>query len=434
MAQDVSKLAAAVSEKSGVTVSDNDLFQLTTQHMSDPAGLQDFRAGMDFRSYGALFEHKPDLFNDYMDNLLQQIGVIFQKAFLWENPLQIFKRGLITAGGIENVVYDTVKPNLFNPKFRDRKGQIRSPFEPNWNSPKVSQFIELLDMTSKTSIQDTVDQQYFQTLQQLHNYVWAQITALINGQNALEYAQSKLTLSEAVAQNKMMTYNIHDTHDEKENTRKIVKILNVLSRKMQYISRMHNRMGVNVATPSKDVVVILPIETSVNMDLDYFSTIFNPETSRLNVKTVEIDEFPSVWRYAKDHVVTQEDIDKGFVDVKHDGKQRTTYSYWEVGDTIPKGSIAMPNATDAVKVLDGSKIAGMVIDKDAYQIWDSLPATTSVVNNPEGRYANILLNKKVYFSYVSGLNGQALYVSDDTDGDVTFVPDKTHTVSTGGGK
>ena len=184
-----------------------------------------------------------------------------------------------------------------------------------------------------------------------------------------------------------------------DNVKELQKQILYYARRFQYFSRDNNALGINQATHVSDIEVLVPLKTSIDIDVDFVANAFNPELFKnTQVHFTEVDAFPDVWTYTSDHTVTSDDIDKGYVDGR-------THA---VGTTIKAGSIATANATDAEQTLVGDKVGAIVLDRDALQLWDALPLTLSTINNPRKRYTNIFLNQKTALMFVQALNSRAI--------------------------
>lgn len=204
---------------------------------------------------------------------------------------------------------------------------------------------------------------------------------------------------------------------------------------MRYFTRNYNGAGIAQASVVDDIVIIMNLDYSVDIDMDYLGQLFNAENGQdFNIEKIEVDSFPSVWKYSKDHVVDKTDGIEGWLSVKGRlGENNWTgpggiveypdgdrYGTWYIDEVVPKGHLAKAGAKDAVQVLDGSTVAAVILDRDALQIWDQLPMRLSLVSNPRGRYQNVLLNKKSLFAYIKGLNAMAITVSDKDDGRIEY--------------
>lgn len=440
-----SQLAKEMTKLGGKNVNDSDIYDSVVSDMRDPNDLAQYRAGLDFRPYGSELASNESLLNDYMQSLVKQYGVIFQKVALAQNPLSMFKKGVMPIGGkIESVVYDIVEPKLYSPFYRDRLGNAQSPFEQSFNEPLGKTYTEKQDITSPTTIIDSVDTEYFQNLDQFHGYIYNKIIALVNGAINDEYRLTKLTLSEPIADNVMPSYNIKKRATSAETSKELAKSILKTARKMRYFTRNYNGAGVAQASVVDDIVVIMNLDYSVDIDMDYLGQLFNAENGQdFNIEKIEVDGFPSIWKYSQDHKVELDDYNTGDLSVRGYNLEidkplaiTNNYGTWYLDEIVPKGHLAMAGAKDAVQVLDGSTVAAVILDRDALQIWDQLPMRLSLVSNPRGRYQNVLLNKKSLFAYIEGLNAMAITVSDQEDGKIkypTIIPDDHNTSNGSGG-
>lgn len=393
--------------RTNTQVSDFNIYSNVVNNMDNAQDLAQYRAGDDFRPFGRELTADRDLASDYLSTLVKKYGVIFQKAAMAQNPLSMFKKGMMPYGGnLQSLIYDVIAPKKFNPFYH---GPQDSPYKQNLIEPDAQTYDQTEDITGEVSIIDTYDTMYFQNLSQFHDYVWNKIISLVNGAVLDEFNHTKLTLSVPISNTLLNNNEIGmplkkiKTNSGAVDIKELAKAIKRTAKSFRYFSDKNNGSGITQATLVKDIVVIVNKDVSVDMDMEYFGQLFNPENARdFNIKYVEIDEFPSIWRYSKDHTVTADDFAKHYLDVDN----------YSVGDVVKQGSLARTGATDATEVMDGTKIDAVILDQDALQVWDQLPITLSSINDPKHRTTNVYLNKKSIMSYVSGLNAVAL-VNDD---------------------
>lgn len=361
----------------------------TAHEKGDLTEIPLYQAGSDFAPYGQSYLAEPRLLGEYLNTVAVKYGLVFIKAGLAQNPLSRFKRGAMPLGGkIESVVFDVIQPKLFNTDWEGSE----NPWATAFGEAAGNTYVESQDVTSRNTIVDTQDTMHFQNLTQFNNFVYGRITQLVNGMILDEFYQTKHVLSSALAHNLM---SIDQATDVKDLGKKILS----WSRKFRYFRRDSNAFGFAQATRVEDIEVLMPVDYSVDMDVDFLMNAFNPELFRdTKIHITEVDEFPSIWQYSQDHAVTQDDFNNHYVDP----------DVYKVGDTIKKGTEAKPNATDAQMVVDGSKIGAIVLDRDALQLWDQLQLTLSSLYNPAKRYTNIFANKKTNLMFVQGLNSKAI--------------------------
>lgn len=385
-----SKLATATSGAVGRTVTDDQIFKNALDTMGPENNLPGYHAGDNFVPYGQSFLNNPDTYFDYLNTIAVKYGLVFIKQALAQNPLYAFKRGQIPYGGkIESVVFDTISPKVYRP---DKISGAENPFAQNFGRVVGNTYTHWFDIESSNTIVDTQDTMFFQNLQQFHDFVYGKVAQLVNGAVLDEFYQTKMTLSKSLADGMIAKTSV-------DNVKDLQKKILYYARRFQYFSRDNNALGINQATHVSDIEVIVPLKTSIDIDVDFVANAFNPELFKATqVHFTEVDAFPDVWTYTADHTVTTDDVDKGYVDAR----------VHPIGSTIKQGSIATANATDAEQTLVGDQVGALVLDRDALQLWDALPLTLSTMNNPKKRYTNLFLNQKTALMFVQALNSRAI--------------------------
>lgn len=390
-----SNLANAVTRATGKATNDAQLMNLARANMPEAtrAELPQYQKGQSFVPYGQKFEKNPRVFNDYLESAAIKYGKVFIKNALAKNPLNIFKRGLKPYGGkIETWVFDTIEPKMYRPDLFEGE---ESPFAQHYGRVEAQTHIEYQDIEATNTVVDTQDTMYFQDATQFNNFLYGKVAALVNGAVLDEYRITKLTLAKSLADGMITT-------DEAISTKDLQKKIVYWSSMLQYFSRDNNVKGINQATLVDDLVVIIPLKRAVDLDMDYLANVFNAEIAGVNVKTVQVDKFPDVWKYTTDHTVTQDDYDNGYLNRRDH----------PLGSVIKAGSLAEVGATDAKEVLNGDKVGAFILDKDALQLWDELETTLSGIANPKKRYNNLFINKKTAFVFVEALNSKAIMCKD----------------------
>lgn len=390
-----SKLAKTINEATGSALSDESIARAVGRDIGD-ARLADYQAGDDFSVIGTDLNQNPAKVGAYLNSVATKYANVFIKSARATNPLFAFKRGAIPFGGlIETVVYDVIRPKVFRPDLLDGE---ENPFAQNFGRVVGHTYKKFMDLESRNTFLDTIDVVHFQNLTQYHNHILAKINQLINGIVLEEYNQTKMCLAKPLADGYINKTGV--SHNIKELQQKIL----YTTRRMRYFTSDYNKDGITQASKVDDIVVILPLATSLNLDVNFLANAFNPELFKnVRVRIVEVDSIPSVYEYKTDHEVTQDDITSGNVDPREH----------PVGSTIPQGSLGKEGATDVEMKLDGSKVGAIVMDRDALQLWDQRKLTLSQTSNPAKRYTNIFANQKTLLMFVQSLNSKALLVDFD---------------------
>lgn len=397
-----SKLANAVNAATGMNVSDADILNNVRSDMinNNPAyayQLPKYQAGQSFIPWGQTFNTNPQIFNSYLDSLAVKYGLVFQKAFIAQNPLRYFRRGLMPYGGkIESVVYDVIEPKMYRPDLLTGEDNV---FAQSFGRIVGHTYTQYEDIEATNTIVDTQDTMYFQNAEQFNNFIFGKISQLVNGGILDEYYQTKQVLAKAYADGMI-------TDDTAASPKELAQKILYWAKMLRYFSPNNNADGINQSTLVDDLVVIIPAKYNVQLSTDYFANVFNMEqVQNLHIKYIEIDAFPDIWEYTTNHTVTSDDITSGKVSARE----------YPVNSIIPKGNLARPNAKDAKLVLSGDSMAAVILDRDALQLWDQLRLTLSTIANPKKRYSNIFMNKKTALMFVQSLNSKVIKYTG-TDG------------------
>lgn len=390
-----SKLARTINQATGANLTDENIMRAVGRDINDPA-LANYQAGDDFSVIGSDLNQNPDKVGAYLNSVATKYANVFIKSARASNPLYMFKRGAVPYGGlIETVVYDVIRPKVFRPDLLEGS---ENPFAQNFGRVVGHTYKHFMDLESRNTFLDTIDVVHFQNLTQYHNHIMAKINQLINGVILEEYNQTKMCLAKPLADGFINKTGV--SHNIKELEQKIL----YTARRMRYFTSDYNKDGITQASKVDDIVVILPLATSLNLDVNFLANAFNPELFKnVRVRICEVDSIPSVYEYKVDHEVTQEDITAGDVDPREH----------PAGSTIKAGSLGKAGARDVELKLDGSKVGAIVMDRDALQLWDQRKLTLSQISNPAKRYTNIFANQKTMLMFVQSLNSKALLVDFD---------------------
>lgn len=444
-----STLASEVSKMSNTSVKDYDIYASVVDRMSNPGDLGDYREDSDFTHYGNEIRQNSDLGVDYLSVLVKKYGIIFEKVAVAKNPLAFLKKGLApTAAEVQPIITSIIKQHRFKPNYRDPDtDEAFSPFDQNFPDV-VSKKYELdQDVNTNVTFLDTRDTKYFQNLYQFHTFVFDRISKLVSGAISDEYDYTRDVLTGAMCQNKLVTYNMHydptmidsdttiNSPYQKMQAKKELEQITLSdfankvkndSLDMTYWTDRYNTEGIVGATKSDDICVITSLKYGTKMDVKYLATLFNPENvENRNIKHVNISGFRSAYCYTKDHTVNQEDSDKGYLDVR---SKTNRFGEYKIGDVIKAGTYFYKQdgvnnrgmGPDAKLMIDGDKIAAIIVDMDAVQIYDELPLNLGQIANIRGRYMNVYLNKESRFLFIQGLNAEAITISNLDEGYIKF--------------
>lgn len=386
--------------------------------------LPEYPDGTDFSRVGRVYAQNSDLFSQYTKGLLDmlsgrnlnglptQTALFFTRLSQNRNPLRdLFYRGQMPYGSdVQAMIWNNISVhNYLAPEFTDSK--THDPYRVNLAQPETDTLQRTEDVSSLVTIEDTDSATKFQTAEQFNQFFYGSIYALANGFFYDEYKHTMVSLSKPIASGDAKIYNyaqdLQNVSNRRDFANSVIEDLIATTENMQYWSDEFNSRGVSNPVPVDKLVILTTNRMNALVTVNALSAAFNKEDLATGVEIRRVGpKFFDVWQYTKDHTVTQDDLDNGFIDVYNE--QHNALGTYQVGDVLPKGSLAAAGATDAEKVLDGSKIGFVIMDRDALQMYDQLPLTMTAIANPYNRYTNITGNKKTKFVFVPGLNFVAI--------------------------
>lgn len=412
-----SNLVRQLNRMGGGKLTDDQLYR-AVQTLNP--NLPSYGEGTDFSSVGRVYSQNSELFTQYAKGLLDmlsgrnlnglpsQTALFFTRLSQNRNPLrEIFYRGQMPYGSdVQAMVWNNISVhNYLAPEFTDSK--THDPYRVNLAQPETDTLQRLEDVSSLVTIEDTNSATKFQTAEQFNQFFYGSIYALANGFFYDEYKHTMVSLVKPIASGDAKIYNyaqdVNNIADRKGFANHVIEDLIAKTEDMQYWTDEFNTRGVNNPVPLDKLVILTTNRMNALVTVNALSAAFNKEDLATGVEIRRVGpKFFDVWQYTKDHKITQEDLDQGYIDVYNE--KNNSLGTYKIGDILPKGSLAAVGATDAEKVLDGSKIGFIIMDRDALQMYDQLPLSMTAVANPYNRYTNINGQKKTQFVFVPGLN------------------------------
>jgi len=373
-------------------ISDVGIFNAATDFSySDGAASQ---ADM-FNVFSQAYTANPQLLADYIQNAKPLISLQITADDLFTDPLdEYFNIGTNPMGGaIQVMTQDIARPENF-------ANIGTNPYVERYNDAAAQYFTYKLDLTNYRTIKGTQLNMYFTSIESLNSFIRGTAVAIINGHRATQWFREKLMFSVAMELG-MSPYDVGGAVND------LVTTIFERAYDMTFMNNKFNIQGFTRATAAERIAVILPVRTSIDIDLQLLANLFNPElvTDRKFTRIV-IDAFPDVWRYSADHVITIADVQEGFVDIATQGNNQTGL---QIGGTIPAGALATPHAPGAVQTFVGDTLQAWVGDRSAVMYADDLPLYTVQYPNNFTRGIQIVGHSKRSYVYSNSFNTCGIY-------------------------
>lgn len=343
------------------------------------------------------------------------VGKILFRDNIIVNPLAEFEGDLMTNGDkVEEMILDAAETFMFNPTRAEKKLFSR-------RVPELKAVIHTRkrDVSNLRTLQDTVYTDIFHNVAELDHYVVAVTQSMLSGNEFEKYYFTKETVSEAIYEGQVRKIDLGSGATAKQLQKVILKMTKLMSHPSRYFNMGNvgqpgnkGETGINIQADFSQLRMLLPVTTSVDLNVDFFASAFHLDAVKSGLAIKEVDYFPSLYKYTADHTVTGNDLAQGYLSDEE----------FDEGSIVQKGAYASQAAYEASKaagglndiemVFDGSRVQAVILDRRALVIHPMIPVTLSSEANPLGRYTNVVLNDKGLYSW-SPFMPACVIMSDD---------------------
>jgi hypothetical protein len=398
---DKSELAKAVSEATGVDTNDKDILQVLDKEF-----------GTDYSSekpaYGVDFNVNPDNAISYMKNIAIKFGPTLAKYTLAKNPYGIFFAGRMNFGGkIENI---TIKP-MAPRKFLAIKSGSVDPFHVNFGDIHGDTYVFDFDIENNTTIQNSVDDMYFNSLERLNGFVFQKMVALVNGAVIAEMRTAQRIILKALWDGKAQAFdattlekvNIQTlTAGTKPSAKDLANAMKKFERRMRYFDTKYNSLGWAQGTAVDELLTLVSGDTATNIEMELGLNAFQGNILYDDVVERRIfPDWPALRLTNAEHTVTSADVsgDEPLLDPRQ----------YPINTVLPVGFVVPDGATwsEAFTAIPEGALPLTVWDKDFFKLFDVILRNTPFlqIKQIEGtRYSQIYLNQKTYMTITDVLN------------------------------
>lgn len=354
-----------------------------------------------FKGLGDVLSQDDNFANIWHRSAMNLVMKVLQRQNKITNPLaEYISEGVTTGDYMIETMMDVAEVHQFSPSAAEKKLFERRP-------PSLKSVIhrDKRDITMQKTFQDTVVTQIFQDVSSLNRYVVDITESMISGNEIDKYFKAKLTISEAISMGRVRVVDLGTA-----TAKQLQKAILTYSKLMKHPSRDFNtgnvgqpdnngETGIQTQADEEYLRMMLPVKTAVDINVDFLASAFHLDAVKSGLAIKEIDTFPNVYEYSKEHVVTEKDLANKFV---------SDYNY-SVGNTLPAGTrateaaykdaLALGEESDIKLVYDASRVQAFLHDKRTLGIGTVLPTTFGTTANSPGRYVNLSLAAKEIYAF-----------------------------------
>lgn len=253
----------------------------------------DYATKANLRDVAEQIWNNPPLRNEFVDALLNQIGLIVARTLAWSNPLTVFKLGQLNFGDtIEEYAVGLVEAQVYDPNReyleRDIFGQVKPEIKAAFH--KINRQVYY-----PVTINEVVLKRAFLTDDGLSKFINDLMLAPMNSDQVDEY---KLTANlfkihfDNGGYFKVNAPNLNDpaaTPEEAEgNAKKLLKNVRAWASKLQFVSTAYNAWGMPTHVPYEKMILITTPEAKASMDVDALAAAFNIDRADVPARIVTL--------------------------------------------------------------------------------------------------------------------------------------------------
>lgn len=332
------------------------------------------------REIGTIIMDSPNLQNEFLNALVNRIGRVIVTSKLYDNPLKMFKKGILEFGEtIEEIFVNIAKPFQY-----DTSTSEQTVFKREMPDVRSSFHIMNYQKYYKVTIQNEQLRQAFLSWDGITNLIAKITESMYTSANYDEFQVIKYLLAKHIINGTMHTETILDNLA----LEKKVSAIKAISNKFTFPRSDYNLAGVVNQTLKDNQYILVNADFEAEMSVEVLATAFNMNKAEFIGHEVLVDGFGDI------------DIDR--LNKLFEGDN----TYTELSQ-------------DELEALN--KIPAVLVDENFFMIFDNLIKFTEIYNG-EGLYWNYWLHTWKTFSVSPFANNTVFVPAIPTVTGVTVSP------------
>lgn len=328
--------------------------------------------------------------NEFLDALINRIGLTIVTGKMFSNPWSCFKRGLIDYGEtIEEIFVAIAEPFEYSPETAGQKNFAR-------NIPDVKSAFYSINYKKfyKVTVSDKELRQAFLSFSGLNELITRIINSVYSAANYDEFITMKYMIAKQILNGRLHPVEISTPNAQ--NAKSITAKIKSTSNNFVFMNNQYNIAGVENFCEKSDQYLIVNSDFDAIMDVEVLATAFNMDKSEFMGHKILIDGFGNIDNDRLSKLFANDETFTAFTD---DEKNAL--------NTIP----------------------AVIVDKNFLLIYDNIIEFTSDYVG-EGMYWNYWLHNWKTFGVSPFANNSVFVVGAPSVTSVTVSP-KTVTTSAG---
>lgn len=238
----------------------------------------------------ALTKYRP-LWNEFVDALVNRIGTVIVRNMVWENPLAMFKRGMMHYGNtIEEVQVGLLNAHIYDPDReymeRDLFGTERPWVESNFHSVNRQEFY-------KVTVNEMLLRRAFLEDGGLSNFVSALMSAPATSDSVAEFELTMGLIPEYQRSNGFYNVNIPDVvanSSTEADSKAALRKMRAMAGLLQFPSTKYNAAGMPTFAKPDELILLVSPQFQAAIDVEALAGAFNIEKAEMIGKIVTVPQ------------------------------------------------------------------------------------------------------------------------------------------------
>lgn len=236
----------------------------------------------------AIFSFRPHK-NEFVESLINRIGLVYARNSIWFNPLQEFKRGALEFGDtIEEIQTGIVKANHYNHQRdyleRDIFGRADIDIATAFHTVDREDFY-------KVTVDDNTLRRAFLDPSGLDQLTQQIMSAPTTSDNWDEYLMMASLFRVMDNKYPMFNVNVPDVakmDSTEDQARSLLRKIRATASNMQFLSTRFNGGKMPVSAQPKDLILFATPEVKSGLDVNALAVLFNVSYADVPTRIVEI--------------------------------------------------------------------------------------------------------------------------------------------------
>lgn len=231
----------------------------------------------------AIVNYEPTA-NEFVNALINRIGLVLIQSKTYQNPLRAFKKGMLEFGkDVEEIFVNIAKAQHYDPEVAETEVFKRV-------LPDVKAIFHRMNRQDfyKVTISNEQLRTAFLSYRGIEDLIAKIVDSLYSGDNLDEFILMKNLMSQYADK----FYQIHvDPVTDDTSAKALVTKLRGTAKRLAFMSNQYNAQGVYNFTDINDVVIFMTPETEAIIDVESLARAFNISYTDFLGQVVIVDDF-----------------------------------------------------------------------------------------------------------------------------------------------